>query len=386
MVSGETQVKTDARSAGSRGEPLVAVRQLVKQFRRRGGDLVRAVDEVSMEVREGEMVVLLGPSGCGKTTLLRSIVGLETPDSGKIHANGRVVFDTQPAVDIPPEGRGVSMMFQNYALWPHLTVGQNVNYPLRARKYPKSQCRDKVMQSLAAVGLEALFDQYPGEMSGGQQQRIALARSLVTDPRVIVFDEPLSNVDARVRHDLRVEILAVQRMIGFAGIYVTHDQQEAMQMATRLAIMKDGVIVQMGAPEDVYRNPVNRFVATFVGTSNMLDVRSNQRVDAQQYSVETSLGPIRVELGHEVDATSASSWRHVAVRPESILIGRERTEALTVSARVETVMFSGAGTELTLLVGGERLNALAPPRQTDLRPDDDVYIGFDAAAVRPLAG
>jgi iron(III) transport system ATP-binding protein len=385
MVSGNTHVKTDAGSAGSRGEPLVAVRQLVKQFRRRGGDLVRAVDEVSMEVCEGEMVVLLGPSGCGKTTLLRSIVGLETPDSGMIHANGRVVFDTDPAVDVPPEGRGVSMMFQNYALWPHLTVGQNVNYPLRARKYPKAQCRDKVIQSLGAVGLEALFDQYPGEMSGGQQQRIALARSLVTDPRVIVFDEPLSNVDARVRHDLRVEILAVQRLIGFAGIYVTHDQQEAMQMATRLAIMKDGVVVQMGAPEDVYRNPVNRFVATFVGTSNMLDVRSSQRVDSQQFSVETSLGPIRVELGDGAGETSANSWRYVAVRPESILIGGERTEALTIPARVETVMFSGAGTELTLLVGGERLNALAPPRQTDLRPDDDVYIGLDAAAVRPLA-
>ncbi|GAB3061581.1 ABC transporter ATP-binding protein [Intrasporangium mesophilum] len=354
------------------GPSVVEVKGLCKTFRREGGEVVPAVDGVDLEIGPGEMVVLLGPSGCGKTTLLRSLVGLETPESGTISANGRLVYSSAERVDLPPEKRGISMMFQHYALWPHMTVGSNVEYPLVNRKVPKAQRREAVRRALASVGLEEMQGQYPGQLSGGQQQRIALARSMVTDPQAVVFDEPLSNVDAQVRQGLRVEILAAQRRVGFAGIYVTHDQNEAMQMATRLAVMRRGKIVQIGTPMEVYNRPVNRFVATFVGTSNILDVRDVSRDPSGHVRVRTDVGDLTLDRAPE-DVVQGG-YQYLAARPETLSLARPGEPGLA-EVVVETVMFSGSTVEFTVLVGEDRrLSGLSTPAEAWMRPGDTAML------------
>lgn len=253
--------------------PEVKIRaaNLKKTFVRSNGELVKAVDDVSVSVEAGKMLILLGPSGCGKTTLLRCIAGLERPDEGEIAAGQRVVFSKSRSISIPPEDRGLSMMFQSYAVWPHMTVAENVAFPLISRGYPKKDIPAKIAAVLKKVGIPSLGDQYPNRLSGGQQQRVALARSLVVDPQVVLFDEPLSNVDAKVREDLRVELVAQQQEVGFAGIYVTHDQVEALQLAHQVAVLRDGKIEQLGTPEDVYYRPATRYVANFVGRVNEIE-------------------------------------------------------------------------------------------------------------------
>jgi iron(III) transport system ATP-binding protein len=250
------------------GGPVVQVENLVKRFRRRDGETVNAIDGISLEVCPGELVVLLGPSGCGKTTLLRCIAGLEQPDAGTISINGRQVWADRGRVSIPVERRNLSMVFQSYALWPHMTVFDNVAFPLRNRKTPKQEVARRVTRALEKVGVANLASSYPSQISGGQQQRVALARALVSNDGVILFDEPLSNVDARVRDELRFELLEMQREIGFSALYVTHDQTEAMAMADRIAVLGDGRVRQLAAPADVYQRPASRDVANFVGTAN----------------------------------------------------------------------------------------------------------------------
>lgn len=364
------------------GPSVVEVKGLCKTFRREGGEVVPAVDGVDLEIGPGEMVVLLGPSGCGKTTLLRSLVGLETPESGIISANGRLVYSSAERVDLPPEKRGISMMFQHYALWPHMTVGSNVEYPLVNRKVPKAQRREAVRRALASVGLEDMQGQYPGQLSGGQQQRIALARSMVTDPQAVVFDEPLSNVDAQVRQGLRVEILAAQRRVGFAGIYVTHDQNEAMQMATRLAVMRRGKIVQIGTPMEVYNRPVNRFVATFVGTSNILDVRHVSRDPAGRVRVRTDVGDLTLDRA-PADVVEGG-YQYLAARPETLSLARPGEPGLA-EVVVETVMFSGSTVEFTVLVGEDRrLSGLSTPAEAWMRPGDTATLVVNPATLTLL--
>ncbi|WP_324278085.1 ABC transporter ATP-binding protein [Blastococcus brunescens] len=231
--------------------PVVEVSNLVKRFRRESGAVVNAIDDVSFEVAAGDFVVLLGPSGCGKTTLLRAIAGLETPDQGAIRIGGRAVFSAADRVEVPPERRDISMIFQSYALWPHMTAFKNVAYPLqsrRGRKVAKDEIARRVRQALELVGVGELETQYPGQMSGGQQQRIALARALVNNDELVLFDEPLSNVDAKVREQLRFELVSMQRKLGFSALFVTHDQTEAMELAHRIAVLDSGRIAQFGTP------------------------------------------------------------------------------------------------------------------------------------------
>ncbi len=351
---------------------VVEVHDLFKTFRREGGEVVPAVDGVDLTVGRGEMVVLLGPSGCGKTTLLRSLVGLETPESGTISANGRPVYSSDDRIDIPPERRGISMMFQHYALWPHMTVGGNIEYPLVNRKVSKSQRREAVRRALASVGLEELHNQYPGQLSGGQQQRVALARSMVTDPQAVVFDEPLSNVDAQVRQELRIEILAAQQRVGFAGIYVTHDQNEAMQMATRLAVMRRGKIVQIDTPIEVYNRPVNRFVATFVGTSNILEVQGVAAEGAGGVRVSTDVGDLVLESAPK--DVLGGEYKYIAARPETLSLARPGEPGIA-TVTVETVMFSGSTVEFTVLLqNGRRMSGLATPATAWMRPGDEAAL------------
>lgn len=253
--------RTDARIAHS-----INIRGLAKSFQRENGTSVWAVNDVSIDVEPGEFLVLLGPSGCGKTTLLRMIAGLETPDRGYISLNGTPVFDGEQNLDVAPERRAASMVFQSYALWPHMTVFDNVAYPLRNQRVPKAQIKKRVGEVLDIVGIDHLQAQYPNQLSGGQQQRVSLARAIVASEDVILFDEPLSNIDAKVREKLRLEILRMQRELGFTALYVTHDQEEAMTLGTRIAVLDEGVVAQIDTPRRVYEKPASAYVAAFVGT------------------------------------------------------------------------------------------------------------------------
>jgi len=246
----------------------VELKDVYKIFedRTRGGK-VKAVDGVSFEVYEGELVTLLGPSGCGKTTTLRLIGGFEIPTSGDIFIDGSKVND------LPPNKRPTSMVFQSYALFPHMTVFENVAYGLRIKKLPTSEIKKKVLDILNLVGLKGLEKRYPGKLSGGQQQRVALARALVVEPKVLLLDEPLSNLDAKLREQMRVELKRIQRELKITSIYVTHDQLEAMTLSDRIIVMNNGKIVQIADPEKLYRFPQNRFVANFVGRANFMKVR-----------------------------------------------------------------------------------------------------------------
>src|SRR6059036_3911187 len=244
----------------------IAVENLTKRF-----GALAAVSRVSLSIREGEMFTLLGPSGCGKTTLLRLLAGFYTADEGEIRFGDCVVND------VPPHERGIGMVFQNYALWPHMTVSENVSYGLKLRKVSSSDMAARVKGVLAKVGLTGLGDRYPGQLSGGQQQRVALARALVLNPQMLLLDEPLSNLDAKIRVQVRSEIRKLQQELGITTVYVTHDQEEALSLADRVAVIRDGHVLQVGKPKELYERPRTRFVADFVGTNNLVPGRVSGR-------------------------------------------------------------------------------------------------------------
>jgi len=244
----------------------IALRNVVKEF----GE-VRAVDGVSMEIADGEIVCLLGPSGCGKTTTLRMIAGFERPTAGEIYIEDRLVSSEKYLV--PPEQRNLGMVFQNYAVWPHMTVFDNVAYPLKLRKVPRPKLREKVLETLEMVGLTGLEKRYPEQLSGGQQQRVALARALVVEPVAMLLDEPLSNLDAKLREKMRFELMDLHRRTKITVIYVTHDQAEAMVLSDRIVVMHRGKIVQIGSPVQIYQEPANAFVADFIGLANFAPAR-----------------------------------------------------------------------------------------------------------------
>jgi iron(III) transport system ATP-binding protein len=241
---------------------LIEIRDLFKRF----GKVV-AVNRIRLEVKQGEMLTLLGPSGCGKTTTLRCIAGLETPEEGDIVIDGKSMVSEG---FVQPSQRGIGMVFQNYAVWPHMKVFNNVVYGLKLQKLPRKSIKEKAQQVLGLVGLEGLEGRYPGQLSGGQQQRVALARALVRNPKVLLLDEPLSNLDAKLREKMRFEIKSLVRRMGITSVYVTHDQAEAMVISDRIAVMDSGNVVQIGTAEQIYENPANRFVADFIGTMNFI--------------------------------------------------------------------------------------------------------------------
>ena len=342
---------TDASEASA--APVVSVRDLRKQFRRQDGRMVPAIDGVSLEVRPGEVLVLLGPSGCGKTTLLRAIAGLETPDSGVIGLHGRPAFDSGRRIDLPPEERRISMIFQSYALWPHLTALDNVAYPLLSRGASgKTDAAARAAAALAQVGIGDLGAQYPAQLSGGQQQRVALARAIVARDDLILFDEPLSNVDARVRQQLRIELIATQRTLGFSAVYVTHDQTEAMALAHRIAVLRLGRIEQIGPPAEIYDRPRSRYVANFIGVTNELPGRIVAVDPSGDARVETAFGPVTV-----CGPTDGRPGDEVCVlaRPEHCALTAEPSDGgLCLEGVVANSVFLGAYTE-TILRCGDRL-------------------------------
>jgi len=252
-------------------DPIISIRGLEKTFRTNHGP-VRAVNKIDLDVAENEFVVLLGPSGCGKTTTLRCVAGLERPDGGSIEIAGVVVNSVERGTFVPPESRNIGMVFQSYAVWPHLNVYQNLALPLTdgRERVPKNQIRERVMESLRLVRMDGLEDRPVTDLSGGQQQRVALARAIVTKPMVLLMDEPLSNLDARLREEMRLELKKIAMSVGVTTLYVTHDQAEALSLGDQICVMKDGAIQQIGSPEDVYSRPPNQFVAEFVGEMNFI--------------------------------------------------------------------------------------------------------------------
>lgn len=323
--------------------PVISLRNVAKRFRRADGTVAKAIDGVSFDVAPGEFVVLLGPSGCGKTTLLRSIAGLERADEGEIDIHGRSVFAAEVGIEVPPEKRNLSMIFQSYALWPHLTVFDNVAYPLRSRgkKRSKAEIAEKVNHVLELVGVGNLGRQYPGQMSGGQQQRVALARALVDGGDLVLFDEPLSNVDAKVRETLRRELLEMQRRLGFAAVYVTHDQNEAMELAHRVAVMGSGRVRQLATPAEIYSAPTSRYVSTFIGTTNEIEATVSAR-DGDRLVLDSAAGEMRGVPG--VEGISLGDRVVACVRPEHVRIV-ESADSNLLPGLVERVLFLGPTTE-----------------------------------------
>lgn len=354
--------------------PAVRISGLTKIF----GTSVKALDNVNLEVPAGHLVVLLGPSGCGKTTLLRCIAGLERPTMGEIDVAGETVFSRN--VFVEPEGRGLGMMFQSYALWPHMTAFNNIAYPLTSGTgMGREAIRETVMETMRKLGLEGLDARYPAELSGGQQQRVALARALVRKPSVLLFDEPLSNVDAKVRRRLRQELREIKKRTGFSAVYVTHDQEEAMELADTLVVMDRGVIVQSGATRDIYNRPISSYVAGFVGEAN--------RIAAQVLSVDTTFR-IRSDLGElELPAPSLkaaagdSGW--LMLRPEQICFGSPRRPGLLqLQAKVSETVFLGSRSEIRLTIGNTSLLAsISDPEAEPPAEGSDVTISVAREAL-----
>jgi len=281
----------------------IQLQDLVKRF-----GALEAVSHVSLKIREGELFTLLGPSGCGKTTILRLIGGFHKPDGGEVY------FDEKPVSSIPPYERNIGMVFQNYALWPHMTISDNITYGLKLKRLPKTEITGKVSQVLRLVNLVGLESRYPGQLSGGQQQRVALARALVLNPDVLLLDEPLSNLDAKIRIQVRAEIRKLQKDLGITTLYVTHDQEEALTLSDHIAVIHQGKIQQIGSPRDLYERPENPFVADFIGINNLIsgDV---QEIDFNEkwMKVQTRVGPLTC-IGNE--RSKPGDRCMVSVRPE----------------------------------------------------------------------
>ena len=285
----------------------IALRDVTKRF-----GATAAVEGVSLRIADGELFTLLGPSGCGKTTLLRLIAGFyRPPDAGEIRFGDRRVDA------LPPWARNIGMVFQNYALWPHMTVRANITYGLRVRRLTAAEIARRLADGLRQVNLTGLEDRYPGQLSGGQQQRVALARALVLNPDILLLDEPLSNLDAKIRVQVRAEIRKLQQSLGITTIYVTHDQDEALSLSDRVAVMRDGRVQQVATPKTLYERPVNRFVADFVGTNNFIPGVCKERGEARSV-VETALGLVHGRPGAGV---AAGARCVLAIRPENVALG-----------------------------------------------------------------
>ena len=295
---------------------MITISQLRKEFVVAGGNVV-ALDNLSIDVEPGEFFVIIGASGSGKTTLLRAVAGLERPDCGTVKVADRTVFSGQPAVWVPPQDRGFGMVFQSYAVWPHMTVYENVALPLTAgaQKIPRNEVRARVEQALAMVQLDAQIDRQATLLSGGQQQRVALARAIAVNPKVLLMDEPLSTLDARLREEVRGKIRDLSKQLGATVLYVTHDQIEAMAIADKIAMMSFGKLLQFGSPIDIYRNPNSPEVAEFFGTVNWLP---GEMGSAEGNIVKTEIG----ELVVSVDAaTEKKVW--VGLRPEHLAFSED---------------------------------------------------------------
>lgn len=301
---------------------------------------------LSFEVKEGEFFFLLGSSGCGKSTLLRIISGLCDPDEG------RIFFDGEDVTTLPAEKRGVGLVFQNYALWPHMTVYDNVSFGLQVRKLKKEEIADKVAKVLRDVRLEGLEKRYPAELSGGQQQRVALARALVIEPKLVLLDEPLSNLDANLRLEMRSELRRIHRELGLTMIYVTHDQKEALSLADRVALLHEGKLEQLGSPTELYKRPQSKFAAGFLGETNFMQGKA-LKLSGTNWEIETPWGTSLIPQEQAVGVESGKAL-YISVRPEDLRLTGEES-APNFQAKILENNFLGDTTQLVLEAKGERI-------------------------------
>jgi ABC-type sugar transport system ATPase subunit len=351
----------------------IVIKHLVKRF----GD-VEAVSDVSLWIADGEFLVLLGPSGCGKSTILRVVAGLEHADAGEIVIGGQLVNFVDPVK------RNVAMVFQNYALYPHMTVAKNIAFPLEIAKKAKPEISAAVNRASGILGLEGLLERLPGQLSGGQRQRVALARAIVREPHAFLMDEPLSNLDAQLRIQTRLELIQLHARLGITTMYVTHDQVEAMTMGHRIAVMDRGILQQVGTPQEVYRRPSNVFVATFLGAPpmNLIDGALESRDGGWRFrgtnvdvplSTEVLSAP---ELAHEIGARGAV---RLGLRPEHIRIAAAGEDS-GMPGRVEFLEPVGSDLFLTVEAGGTTVQVRTDP-DSPLQAGDNVTLEFDAPRV-----
>ena len=292
---------------------FIEIRNLFKRFKK-----VVAVNHINIDVQQGEMLTLLGPSGCGKTTTLRCIAGLERPEGGDIVIDGKSMIAER---FVQPSKRGIGMVFQNYAVWPHMKVFNNVVYGLRLQGLSKQAIREKARHALDMVDLSGLEERYPGQLSGGQQQRVALARALIRNPKVLLLDEPLSNLDAKLREKMRFEIKGLVKRMGITSVYVTHDQAEAMVISDRIVVMESGNVVQIGDPQDIYEKPANRFVADFIGAMNFIPGKIDQAFpDSGMARVRTEFSETMLCQTPDMAETTHGKEVYASIRPEDVQI------------------------------------------------------------------
>ncbi len=344
----------------------VTVRNIVKRY-----GPVQVMHGVSVDIADGEFVVLVGPSGCGKSTLLRMIAGLEEISSGEVRIGGRVVND------VMPKDRDIAMVFQSYALYPHKTVGENMGFALKIKGAPKSEITEKVGRAASILDLGHLLDRYPKQLSGGQRQRVAMGRAIVRDPQVFLFDEPLSNLDAKLRVAMRVEIKELHQRLGTTIIYVTHDQIEAMTMADKIVVMRDGRVEQLGAPLELYDRPSNTFVAGFIGSPSMNFVKGKiATADGRQIFVADGGAVLPIE-----GVTVASGQPVVyGIRPEHIEIGEGG-----VMARVSVLEPTGSETQIFARIGEHAIDAIVKDR-VQVKPGDEIPFRIDPSRAHIFDG
>ena len=379
----------------SSGPAFVTVRNLTKRF-----GAFTAVDNVSFDVAESHTLALLGPSGCGKTTILRCLAGLETPEEGLIQIGGLVVFDSAKRINLMPEARQLGIVFQSYAVWPHMTVAENVGFPLKVRGVGKAEQREKVAKILDIVGLGAWIDKPAPQLSGGQQQRVALARALVHEPRLVLFDEPMSNLDAQLREQVRMELKVLQERLGYTSIYVTHDQSEAFALAEKIVVMNRGRIDTVGQPKEVFARPNTPFVARFLGLNVMEGVVAETGASAPGANGEGGYARVTLDgngpmlwgqfgRGHKIKkgdrVLAAVRKEHVGIRPQDEN-GGAAAGGQSFAAQIRAASFLGLVEEYIVAVGDVEMRAIQPPTGVSSGDPVDVSISPDDCIVLTDAG
>ena len=365
---------------------LLSVRGLCTEYQTDEGPAVQAARDVSFDVPEGKLFTLLGPSGCGKTTTLRSIAGLERPRAGEITVDGRLLYSSSSRIFTAPNERNIGMVFQSYAIWPHMTVYRNAAFPLEVgrRQLSGNEIRERVMKVLGIVGLDALAEREATRLSGGQQQRLALARALVMGPQLLLLDEPMSNLDAKLRERMRFELKRIQRDTGVTTVYVTHDQTEALALSHEIAVMNEGRIIQIGSPREIYERPGSRFVADFIGRTNLLAGKiASPGSGPCDYRVNTVLGELHA---CSADGLRAGDAVTLSLRPEDLELSEHRPEGPNVcQGTVSAKVFLGDTVDFQVAVGDQLLLATAHP-SLRTRVGEPIFLRISTDKCVALAG
>jgi len=361
---------------------MVQIEALEKYFGE-DAERVHVLKGVSLNIPEGSLYTFLGPSGCGKTTTLRCVAGLERPDGGRISIAGQTVFASGERVYVPTNKRPIGMVFQSYAIWPHMTVAENVAYPLTIQRRPRAEIKQRVLDVLKVVGLDGLEDRPAPKLSGGQQQRVAFARALVNEPKVMLLDEPLSNLDAKLRVQMRSEIKALQRRTSITTIFVTHDQSEALAISDQIAVMHGGLLIEVGSPHQLYTRPKRRFTATFLGLTNLIEGRVLEvDGDARPGKMETNKGILSFIPSTQLKKDQRAV---ISIRPENIPLYKEKPrEAENVlEGTVTEAIFMGDTFQCKVAVGDDLIAVHTHPFNS-VNPGDKVYLHLDPGSCNGL--